>query len=243
MATQTPISERLLQENQNLVLVLPASGQRFDLVFLRTLQTDSFYLDYDEEMPRIDSGESVGFSRLADDEFGGTADSVFEIDEDNPLTIHHYSVGIDVPNVRIYNAYSGTPEHGHRTGVQVNPGDEKGFEHSQYTITEEEVPTTRLEQIKFEGPTISYGFTNVNNNAVQPALTIYGKSYEVVGITDTGTQADIIAGRTPATLVTVGGLQDINPQLPSEFPNDAVLEAVGRPELRAAMSGQSGGVK
>jgi len=70
MATQTPISERLLQENQNLVLVLPASGQRFDLVFLRTLQTDSFYLDYDEEMPRIDSGESVGFSRLADDEVG-----------------------------------------------------------------------------------------------------------------------------------------------------------------------------
>jgi hypothetical protein len=97
-------------------------------------------------------------------------------------------------------------------------GDEKGYEHSQYTMTPDGVPTTRHEQIKFEGPTLSYGFQNDQNNAVKPRLTVFGRTYEILPIKDKAVQNSIISGNRPATFVTVGGLQNISPTLPDEWP-------------------------
>jgi hypothetical protein len=236
---EIPITARLLEENQNLVLTLPVTDtQEFDLFFARTLQTDSFYLDYDSEMPTIQSGDDTGsFQKLAEDSLGGTADSIFEID-DSPFTLHHFGVGVAQPNIRIYNAFSDVAQHGHKTGIRISVGDEKGFEHSQFTTTPDGVPTTRLEQVKFEGPTLSYGFRNDQNDAVKPRVTIFGRSYEILPIKDRAVQNRIIAGQEPANFVTVGGLQNISPTLPDEWPatrgrssSGEALRRVGADEL------------
>lgn len=247
MQSITPITERLLDENQNLVLTLPVTdSQEFDLVFFRTLQTDSFYIDYDDEMPEISpDSNNGGFEALREDSLGGTGDSIFEID-DAPFTLHHFSVGVDQDDIRIYNSYSGVPQHGHETGIQVNVGDEKGYEHSQFTTTDAGIPSTRLEQIKFEGPTIGYGFHNDQNDAVKPRVTVMGKSYEVIPITSEEFQNKVISGQIPANFVTVGGLQNISPSLPEEWPanrrqeNDA-LRRIGEGELLSAMTGDKNG--
>jgi hypothetical protein len=216
---EIPITENLLDENQNLVLAFPVTdSQEFDLFFARTLQVDSFYIDYDDEMPQIPSGGDTGsFQRLSEDQLGGTADSVLEID-DSPFTIHHFSVGVSNPDIRIYNAFSDVAQHGHKTGIRISVGDELGFEHSQYSMTPDGVPTTRLEQIKFEGPTLSYGFANDQNDAVKPRLTIFGRSYQIIPVVDQRVQDRIIGGMEPANIVTVGGLQNISPTLPDEWP-------------------------
>jgi len=249
---ETPISEKTVSENQNLVLVLPVTdSQEFDLFFARTLQTDSFYIDYDDEMPEIAPGDNTGnFKKLAEDGLGGTGDSVLEID-DSPFTIHHFSVGVAQPNIRIYNAFSDTAQHGHKTGIRLSVGSEKGFEHSQYTMTPDGVPTTRLEQVKFDGPTLSYGFQNDQNDSVKPRLTVFGKSYEILQVKDEATQNKIIAGDIPATFVTVGGLQNISPTLPDEWDatrggaqTGEALQRVGANKLLNALgTGRNGGMR
>jgi len=247
---EIPITARLLEENQNLVLTLPVTDtQEFDLFFARTLQTDSFYVDYDDEMPTLGADENTGsFQALREDGLGGNGDSIFNID-DSPFTLHHYSVGVDQPDIGIYNAFSGVAQHGHKTGLRISPGDEKGYEHSQYSMTADGVPTTRLEQVKFEGPTVAYAFQNDQSNAVKPRVTVMGRSYEILPIEDERTQRRIIAGDVPATYVTVGGLQNISPTLPSEWPANRggrpsgdALRRVGAEELLSALNpGQRNG--
>lgn len=217
-----PIQNALLDENDQFLLVFPKrirAGEMAIEVFgfkvLRKFPMIYLYNELSELQPYGAEGYYTDFKYLGDEGLGEGND-IFEIFEEYPFRIYHFSIGIKPAFVGYYKAIpSGYTQTAFAFKVPTKPGDL----HDLITGKESpyENPTVAGETIIYHKLSFNISLINLGSISVKPFLKVLGAGYDVAPIRDRGLIEDMIKRKVKAKFLTVGGLAEFPFSIPDEW--------------------------
>lgn len=203
----TPITELILEENQNLMLAFPVTGlKEVDVYTFRVFRLYPLHRTYDSEFTEIDSAGSIDFNYLGADGIG-EGSNILEVYERFPFRILHYGVGVSPGEAWLYKAQ---PPDIAQTGFGYEIEAPKVGDKRDYvpgSLSPLDQPTRLTESVVFHKVTAHYGIYNASSRKFRPSLRVLGGGYDCIQIVDEDFINLILAGVKPCRIITVGGLR------------------------------------
>lgn len=210
------IQDRLLSEWQNLVLLFPKDRTDEEVAGTplnhRTFKAYVFRVSMwntlrrtDIDIGTLDPSSGVGYDTLED-----ASNDDYLRNEDQPWTMYHYSIGMKEDNVRIYpRAPSGQNGGGftYLDAGEPSPLDGDEFGYIPGSRTDYHTPPTELENVAYatgSNVDIEYGFYNEASYVVDPTVSIVGRTYVTLPVTQEREKRRIVSGEIPRTMVSWG---------------------------------------
>lgn len=222
------MSDRVLSEGDNFILLFPTESgkvQRQEVTvgrgfFFKVLSWDRFFLEYDH-LTNIPASQGLDYDFLGETALGTAGgDDVLRI-KDDEWWMYHFGFAMSSDAIRVYRRLSGRLALG---GFEYHDADEPtpgsataaGSDYGYVLGAEiEDVydPPVYTETVcwytgKTDTPLWEWGFFNEHpTKQLRGKLILSGRQYKVIPITRSDIQTDMIAGKIPRTIISVGGLR------------------------------------
>lgn len=199
--------------------------QTYKAYFFKVTKSAPFYYFWDE-LGALNSGQSSDYTYLGDSGHG-VGEDVLRVEEDDFIA-YQFGYAPEDPNLRVYEAVSpaGTPNRAlDRQGEPTypDPTTPATSDYFMSRFTEDKYdPPASTERVSFrnddDGQFLQFGFyADADVDAANAALHLVGRGYQLVPVTDTGTQDQMLslvtgeqnateADAPPTVMTTVGGL-------------------------------------
>ena len=222
MAKQWKISNRLLDEGDNFILLFPTESAKIGKhgvtigrgFFFKVLSWDRFILEYDH-LTAIDAGSGVDYNYLGESGLG-SGDDVLRI-KDDEWWLYHFGFSMSADPIRVYRRMAGRLALGgfeYHEADEPDPtnGDDYGYVLGAEVDDTYDPPAYTETVCWYTGetdkPLWEWGFYNEHpTKQLTGKLILVGRQYKVIPITKPDIQRDMIAGRIPRTIISVGGLR------------------------------------
>lgn len=216
------ISDRILDEGDNFILLFPAESGRVGKqevtigrgFFFKVLSWDRFFLEYDHLSALAVAG-SADYNYLGTTGHG-TGDDVLRI-KDDEWWMYHFGFSMSADAIRTYRRLAGRLALGgfeYHDADEPSPvtGDDYGYVLGSEVEDAYDPPAYTETMCWYTGktdkPLWEWGFYNEHPvKQLTGKLILVGRQYKVIPITKESVQIDMIAGRIPRSIISVGGLR------------------------------------
>lgn len=225
------ILDHVLRPMDNLVLIFPRSETETEgwlrAWCFRIASVSNLKIEYTEEMATTpgeidqdDTWNNGGYGAITKNDFNGTSerDDYFNIPDEYPFLMYHFSAGIFPEKMRLFHSYNGTPFRSAFPSEELVIG-EDNHSYVDYEQSPYEFPTTACEHIITKNIRPKFGFHNNDNLPHRPSLKFLGKIYTAVPYVDKEIATKIIKGNGISRhVIPVFGLRQFTFPVPKEWP-------------------------
>lgn len=222
------ISDRLMVEGDNFILLFSTESGKVGKqevtigrgFFFKVLSWDRFFIEYDH-LTDIPVGQGIDYDYLGETGLGTAGgDDVLRI-KDDEWWMYHFGFAMSADAIRVYRRLSGRLALGGfeyhdadepTPGSATTTGSDYGFVLGA-EVDDTYDPPMDTETIcwytgKTDKPLWEWGFYNEHpTKQLRGKLILVGRQYKVIPIIRENIQLDMISGRIPRTILSVGGLR------------------------------------
>lgn len=196
-----------------------------------------------DNLPQIADGETLDSGYFGEDGHSQSVASpgkpITRIEGEYEETIIEYGFAVEPDDILVWVE---NPANKIISGMQgdrlrgLGPGSDSAGIWSQWTRTEEDIPTTTLSPKLDQGimridsnqkrNNIYMGFENQSGSSATPTVTALGMAYKITKITDRNTIKSMLFGEnTKRRIVTWGGFNNSTPNLPANWENGIPIDS------------------